>query len=737
VGQSQPKISPRSFQSVIAAFAVLVTVSVLLISHFSLGISQHTALIILILLQLALLELMAVMLRRFFRRQRLGEKLLRESEQFARATVDALPMHIAIIDGNGVVLATNRVWREFGATGGEGNDRVGEGTNYLAVCDEMGGVKRESRAAAFATGIREVASGKQNDFAIEYSLQTTDGQRSYLARVTRFPGGAPVRLVVSHEDTTRQKRAEEEVKRAKEDAELANMAKSSFLANTSHEIRTPMNAILGFAEMLLDPQQSEQERLHCVRTIRRNGAHLLAIINDILDISKIEAQKLTVERIDYELPQLVADVVAMAGPWAMKKGLDFDVQFDELLPQRIRTDPVRTRQVLVNLVSNAIKFTESGKITLGVRREISYFSHTIRFEVTDTGIGMTPDQMARIFQPFTQADTSTTRRFGGTGLGLTISKRLANLLGGDIECRSENGIGTTFIFRVDGGPRAGVPLIENLTVDKLPIGSDESVPGLEQIQLQGRVLLAEDGEDNRDLIASHLYRAGLEVGIAPTGRIAVEAAQAEHFDLVLMDMQMPELDGYEATRQLRAGGLTIPIVAVTANAMSEDRLRCLEAGCTEYLAKPISRSELMQLLRRFLPSNQPTPASIQNPPAPATPAPATAAPPVDTAMAQLMTRFISRLPERVAKIESLAREQDLQNLRQAVHQLRGAAGGYGFPEVTEIAGRAENSIRDGNPFESIKKEVDALIVLIRAIEGYDRRNEAAATSSADNAPSRS
>ena len=368
LSQSLKKISPRAFQSVIAAFAILATVSALLVSHFSLGISEHTALVVLILLQLALLELMAIMLRRFFRRQRLGEKLLRESEQFARSTVDALPMHIAIIEGSGVVLATNRAWREFGATGGDGNDRVGEGTNYLAVCDELGGVRRESRAAAFAAGIRDVASGKQNEFSIEYSLSTAAGPRSFLARVTRFPGFPPARLVVAHEDTTRQKQAEEEVKRAKEDAELANMAKSAFLANTSHEIRTPMNAILGYAEMLLDPRQSEQERMHCVRTIRRNGEHLLAIINDILDISKIEAQKLAVERIDCDLPQLIGDVVAMARPWAMKKGLDFDVLFDELLPQRICTDAVRTRQVLLNLVSNAIKFTESGKITIGVHR---------------------------------------------------------------------------------------------------------------------------------------------------------------------------------------------------------------------------------------------------------------------------------------------------------------------------------------------------------------------------------
>jgi signal transduction histidine kinase/CheY-like chemotaxis protein/HPt (histidine-containing phosphotransfer) domain-containing protein len=743
VSHALETISPRSFQTVIAAFAMLVTVFALMVSRSPLAVPEHMAVLVLILVQLALLELMAVMLRRFFRRQRLGEKLLRESEQFARSTVDALATHIAIMDGNGVVLATNRAWREFGATGGQTNDRVGEGSNYLALCDELSGVKRDSRSAAIAAGIRDVASGKQNEFALEYTLATSSALLSFLARVTRFPDGAPVRLVVAHEDTTRQKMAEEEVKRAKEDAELANMAKSSFLANTSHEIRTPMNAILGYAEMLLERSQGEQERMHCVRTIRRNGQHLLAIINDILDISKIEAQKLSVERIECSLPQLIGDVVATARPWAMKKGLDFEIRFDELLPQRIRTDPVRTRQVLLNLVSNAIKFTERGKIQVGVHREISYFAHTIRFEINDTGIGMTREQLSRLFQPFTQADASTTRKFGGTGLGLTISKRLAKLLGGDIECRSEAGVGTTFIFRVDGGPRAGVPLVERLTLDGLPAANDD-VPSTGEGQLQGRVLLAEDGEDNRDLIASHLYRAGLEVGIAATGRVAVEAAQAEHFDLVLMDMQMPEMDGYEATRVLREAGFNMPIIAVTAHAMAEDRHRCIHAGCTDYLSKPISRSELLQMLRRYLSRDPAPPADHSVAPtleanqtqvaAPESSNPAAAA---DGAMAQLVIRFIGKLPERVTRLQALLRENDLENLKQAVHQLRGAAGGYGFPEVTESAAQAERSIRDGQPIENIRRDLEALIEMVRGIGGYNREHEPASISAADSAPSRS
>jgi signal transduction histidine kinase/DNA-binding response OmpR family regulator len=724
--KSKDTSSARLLYTTITMLALVLGVSVIVIQLSGIAEHKRLGLIALIGTQLGLLELAVIVLRRFLQRQRKAEELLRENEQFARSVVDALPLHIAILDGSGVVLSTNLAWRQYAARGGADNDRVAEGVNYLGFCDETAGTRRDPRSAQFATGIRAVARGQDEEFALEYALNTERERNWFLGRVTRFPGDGPLKLVVSHEDISRRKLAEEEVNKAREDAELANLAKSAFLANTSHEIRTPMNAILGYAEMLLDPHQSDDQRRNSARTIRRNGEHLLAILNDILDISKIEAQKLTVEKLHCELPQLVSDLIGLTRPWAQKKGLSFEIEFDKQIPRQVQTDPLRAKQVLVNLVSNAIKFTETGRVKIGVYREISYFTHTIRFEVSDTGIGMTREQVDQLFQPFTQGDVSTTRRFGGTGLGLTISKRLAKFLGGDITVKSEPGQGSTFIFRLDGGPRLGVPLIDNLTLDQLLLEAGDACD--EELRIQGRILVAEDGEDNRELVTAHLRRAGAEVVIAGTGRLAVEAAKAQKFDLVLMDMQMPELDGYGATRALRAAGITIPIIALTANAMAEDRLKCLSAGCTEYLAKPIARGLLLRMLSRFLPSSsEPHPLAVP------VSAPEPSSAPVaslkstmgdESSVQTLLSRFIARLPERVTALRTFLDEEDLEKLRQTVHQLKGAAGGYGYPQLTHQAGRAEQKLVEGTPLDTVRAEIESLIALVRTVDGYDALREA-------------
>jgi signal transduction histidine kinase/CheY-like chemotaxis protein len=399
---------------------------------------------------------------------------------------------------------------------------------------------------------------------------------------------------------------EEKVKERTLELERANRAKNDFLANMSHEIRTPMTAILGYAELCLAPDIPEPDRTRYAGIIHANGEHLLSVINDILDVSKIEVGHMTVEPTLCSPYHVVAEVRALMEIRARAKGLELAVESAGGIPELVRTDPTRLRQILLNLVNNAIKFTEAGKVVLRFRLEGSESGPHLAFEVEDTGVGLSAEQLERVFHPFVQADTSTTRKYGGSGLGLTISQTLARLLGGDLTCVSTPGSGSTFRVTIDPGPLAGVRLLDQAPEDGPRAASDLGwpAPGPES---RGRVLLAEDVPVNRRLIATVLQRAGVEVEEAENGKVALEKALAAHatdapFDIVFMDMQMPEMDGYAATAALRSAGYRRPIVALTSHSMSGERQRCLEAGCNEYMTKPVDRLVLLQVLARFLPS---------------------------------------------------------------------------------------------------------------------------------------
>jgi signal transduction histidine kinase/ActR/RegA family two-component response regulator len=377
----------------------------------------------------------------------------------------------------------------------------------------------------------------------------------------------------------------------------ANKAKSEFLANMSHEIRTPMNAILGFSELLaeegLSPEQAEY-----VNVILSSGKSLLQIINDILDFSKIEAGKLKMEIVDCPLEQMLEELAALFRPNCINKGLDFEVLCSDQLPQTIQTDPVRLRQCLVNLVGNAIKFTETGHIYLHVGLEIIDTVPHIHFDVEDTGVGIPKDRQDQIFEAFTQADGSTTRKFGGTGLGLTITRQIVELLDGKISLYSEPGNGSVFTISL---PNAAV--VES---GKLSEASPQATKLIQNEQdksiqaMEGHVLVVEDTRANQMLIQVILQKAGLEVTVVENGRQAVDAVAGGRYDLILMDMQMPVMNGYEATRTIRSLQIAVPIIAMTAHAMRGDEEKCLAAGCDDYLAKPLDRSQVNRVLQKYL-----------------------------------------------------------------------------------------------------------------------------------------
>ena len=395
-----------------------------------------------------------------------------------------------------------------------------------------------------------------------------------------------------------------ELEHTRNEADAANRAKSEFLANMSHEIRTPMTAILGFSDVLLE-SPSDLEKKNAIGTIRRNGEYLLKIINDILDLSKIEAGKFDVERIPCCPRNIIAEVANLMRIRANAKNLPLNIEFDGPIPETVETDSTRLRQILINVLGNAIKFTETGEVRLVTRLvEQDTAEPVLQFEVTDTGIGIGTAEIERLFQPFSQADGSMTRRFGGTGLGLAICKRLAQSLGGDITATSELGVGSRFTIHVATGAFDRSRLIQAPTISQTPSAASSTDEGAEVMLSGYHLLLAEDGPDNQRLISFVLRKAGAHVDVVDNGQLAWEQAMRAldsgvPFDVILMDMQMPVLDGYEATRKLREDGYRHPIVALTAHAMSHDRDKCLEAGCDDYATKPLDRAKLLSIVAQY------------------------------------------------------------------------------------------------------------------------------------------
>jgi PAS domain S-box-containing protein len=522
-----------------------------------------------------------------------AEALAREHAARLRAFVEHAPATIAMFDKQMRYICTSKQWlREYGLNENEILGRSCYETRDLPVDS------REVHARCLAGSIERCEA--------EHYDQPDRGQGwiRWEVRPWYDADGEIGGLLILTEDITAQREVQNKLRLASEAADAANRAKSEFLANMSHEIRTPMTAVLGYLDLLEEALEDPAQSRSNVATIRRNAQHLLSVINDVLDLSKIEAGRMTVESLPVSPVELAREVLELYRPNAAAKGLPLVFEPEGALPAVIRTDPLRLRQILTNLVGNAVKFTQAGQVAITIRLE----EHTsaaprLRFSVRDSGIGMSPEQIELLFKPFSQADATTTRRFGGTGLGLAICRRLASLLGGEITARSQAGAGSTFEFTIATGSLVGVELLEPGAAPLPPKARGTEAA----VALRGRVLLAEDGPDNQRLIAHFLTRAGLQVRVVENGLLAVEAMSESGslrspspFDLVVLDMQMPVMDGYTAAGRLRELGYTGPILALTANAMSGDRERCVAAGCDDYATKPIDRTALRAACARLL-----------------------------------------------------------------------------------------------------------------------------------------
>lgn len=504
-------------------------------------------------------------------------------------------------------------------------------------------------------------------------------------------------------DVTSLKEHEAALRVAQERAEAANRAKSEFLANMSHEIRTPLTAILGHADLLRDElveAGATVTQRQAVDTIQRAGEHLLRVLGEVLDISRIEAGRLVVEQEPIALPTLLRDVERLLRPRAAQRAVTLETRLGSAIPETIVGDGTRLQQVLMNLVGNAVKFTEQGRIVVEAAVSHGTGGPTLVVAVDDTGPGMTAEQAERLFEPFTQADGSVTRRYGGTGLGLTISRRLAELMGGSVELvRTAPGEGSRFELRVPLSTPEPVRWVDHLFVLRADDGTATAASALGRIA--GRILLAEDGIDNQRLVTQVLAQAGAEVTLAADGLRALAEFNAARdrgapFDLLVSDMQMPEMDGYTLARTLRARGETIPIVALTAHATAEDRARCLEAGCNDYAVKPIDRARFIATCARWLPrstARSVTPVNVA-----AFGAEATTLTRLrselrdDPELGPLARQFALALPVRVQALrDAVMRGEDATALRLA-HQLKGAAGSYGFPAIGDSARALEGPI---------------------------------------------
>ena len=569
-----------------------------------------------------------------------------------------------------------------------------------------------------ASPLPRLAASRVIDKSLIITLSVTD--KLYLAQWRRssaalaLAGAISVAAIVAAflvliRSLKRRERDMEEMRTLQASAEAANRAKSAFLTMMSHEIRTPLTAIIGFADML---QQggTAAAREDAAAVISRNGHQLLDIINDILDLAKIEAGRLPLETLPYSPLDVARGVTATMGAQAQAKGISFTLHADGPMPGAVLGDPTRLRQILFNLCGNAVKFTEHGGVQLALAYDGA--AGRLRCTVTDTGIGIDAAQRARLFQPFSQADAAVARKYGGTGLGLHLVQQLAQRMDGVVSVSSEAGWGAVFTVDIAAPAAPGAMLTPVAPVTAVATAAITAAPDAAPRRLRGTVLVAEDGADNRRLIGAYLTRLGLSWHAVENGALAVDAALAGRYDLVLMDIRMPVLDGVDAVQALRARGFTRPVIALTANVMADDLVRYAQAGFDRTIGKPIDFALFTATLAELMGEAQAEPDPLEAR--------------FDAELDAIRAAFTASLGPRLAELARLVAQADWGGAGDLAHQLKGAGGSFGYPGVSRCARLLESAAasQDGAAARAALAELLTLEELAGKIDGEIMRNRA-------------